>query len=109
MWMSRESGKQLWYSPVCPHYQKAHARELNVRLQEQFTTEWKHVTRYPPLSAKVAGKYSWKTNMFQLAQVMWCLITHCQPPDGPVPELVSLQPQGSDEASDNDQTKTKAG
>jgi hypothetical protein len=41
--------------------------------------------------------------MFQLAQVMWCLITHCQPPDGPVPELVSVQPQGSDEASDDDQ------
>lgn len=45
--------------------------------------------------------------MWALAQVMWCLITHCQPPTGPVPELVSVQPPDPDEEPDIGQASKK--
>ncbi|KAL2261801.1 hypothetical protein VTK26DRAFT_3275 [Humicola hyalothermophila] len=73
MWDARINGKHSWFSP------------------EQFSTEWDYIPGAPTTRAKVAGKYSWKTNMWQLAQVMWCLITHFEPPDGPFPQQVDAQ------------------
>ncbi|EAQ84581.1 predicted protein [Chaetomium globosum CBS 148.51] len=57
---------------------------------EQFTGEWDHIpisqgpgTTYPP--PRVAGNFSWKTNLFQMGAVMACLITQCYVPTPPWP------------------------
>ncbi|KAK3346135.1 kinase-like domain-containing protein [Lasiosphaeria hispida] len=66
MWNSRYFGKAGWLTP------------------EQFTAEWNWVDILPD-GAKVAGQYGWKTNLWSMGMVMWCLMTHCAPPDGPYP------------------------
>jgi len=40
----------------------------------------------------VAGVYTWKTNLWGIANVMWSLITQHEPPDMPIPELVTAEP-----------------
>ncbi|KAK4443351.1 hypothetical protein QBC34DRAFT_443402 [Podospora aff. communis PSN243] len=64
---------------------------------EQFSTEWEHLTANtfqnadaPPVgnATQVAGQYDWRTNLYGIGMVMWCLITQSMPPVGPVPEQV---------------------
>ncbi|KAK0702993.1 kinase-like domain-containing protein [Lasiosphaeria miniovina] len=69
MWDFRRRGKDGWLTP------------------EQFSTEWNYVKSHPS-GARIAGQYTWKTNLWQLGQVMWCLISHRVPPSGPIPENV---------------------
>ncbi|KAK4443694.1 hypothetical protein QBC34DRAFT_416572 [Podospora aff. communis PSN243] len=51
---------------------------------EQFTEEWDMVTRLPmdapPPRIRIAGNYSWKTNLYNIGTIMWCLITRFEPP-----------------------------
>ncbi|KAK0725075.1 kinase-like domain-containing protein [Lasiosphaeris hirsuta] len=70
IWTSIWWGKNAWQTP------------------EQFTTEWDWVELLPH-GARVAGQYSWKTNLWGMGLIMWCLITHCVPPYGPLPEAFS--------------------
>ncbi|KAK3335225.1 kinase-like domain-containing protein [Cercophora scortea] len=45
---------------------------------EQFTREWDFVTYIPAIMdppARVAGQFTWKTNLYQLGYTMWMLIT----------------------------------
>lgn len=91
----RSRGKVHWHTPVRPPVPPppsplppppsfpSHPDPFSVH-QEQFSSEWEY--HYPlPVDAAVAGNYSWKTNLWQMAQVMWCLITQYQPPVGPIP------------------------
>ncbi|KAK3382176.1 kinase-like domain-containing protein [Lasiosphaeria ovina] len=61
IWKTRERGKELYYTP------------------EQFTSEWDHVETLPadlqPTGARIAGNYTWKTNLFQVGMIMWSMIT----------------------------------
>ncbi|KAK4148579.1 kinase-like domain-containing protein [Chaetomidium leptoderma] len=57
--------------------------KFNFFTPEQFTQEWDWVTDCPNTlndpKARVAGKYSWKINLFQCALTMICVITFCMP------------------------------
>ncbi|KAK0654785.1 kinase-like domain-containing protein [Cercophora newfieldiana] len=70
-WSARQIGKPGWRAP------------------EQFSPEWFHIDGPAPPGApyRVAGNYDWHTNLWSIGMVMWCLITGCLPPDGPMPEL----------------------
>ncbi|KAH8904774.1 kinase-like protein [Coniochaeta sp. PMI_546] len=61
MWAARRRGKFTIYTP------------------EQFTEEWDYVRRTPfsehGVQKATAGNYHWWTNLYQVAQVMWQLIT----------------------------------
>ncbi|KAB5545793.1 kinase-like domain-containing protein [Coniochaeta sp. 2T2.1] len=63
MWGSRRAGKTRYLTP------------------EQFTEEWDYIKGAPvdeaadPNVADTAGNYSWWTNLYQVGQVMWQLIT----------------------------------
>ncbi|KAK4443352.1 kinase-like domain-containing protein [Podospora aff. communis PSN243] len=60
----RRSGKRSYYTP------------------EQFTSEWDFIgdELVPPANTSVAGQYNWRTNLWQVGQAMWSLITHHYPP-----------------------------
>lgn len=45
----------------------------------------------PGPQARIAGKYTWKTNLWGIGLVMWCLITRCEPPTGPKPRQVDAK------------------
>ncbi|KAK0655147.1 hypothetical protein B0T16DRAFT_5609 [Cercophora newfieldiana] len=68
MWSSRLRGKPriYWLTP------------------EQFSQEWDRISHHPrdapPPGVRVAGNYSWKTNLYAIGQIMWCLITRFEPP-----------------------------
>ncbi|KAK3346136.1 kinase-like domain-containing protein [Lasiosphaeria hispida] len=75
LWESRLMGKDEWLTP------------------EQFTSEWDYVRISPKNAtepANIAANYSWKTNLYGIAMVMWCLITRRSPPDGPCPEEMDI-------------------
>lgn len=64
MWQTRQCGKVHIYTP------------------EQFAEEWDYVHGAPiyhpePTERDPAGNYHWWTNMYQVAQVMWQLVTLC--------------------------------
>ena len=60
--------------------------------QEQFSSEWEYVDVIPGDDAKVAGRYDWRTNLWGVGMVMWCLITRRHPPDAPIPKQVAIEP-----------------
>ncbi|KAK3295083.1 uncharacterized protein B0H64DRAFT_344810, partial [Chaetomium fimeti] len=81
---------------------------------EQFSAEWDYIpwneipaTTYP--RPRVAGNFTWKTNLFQMGAVMACLITKCYPPAPPRPGRLiipgrDLDPSYySDAPDDNDE------
>jgi hypothetical protein len=73
MWALRKVGKVDIYTP------------------EQFTEEWDHVEKAPiampdAMSKTTAGNYHWWTNLYQVGQVMWQLITLCRLEFPPYPE-----------------------
>ncbi|KAK3295081.1 uncharacterized protein B0H64DRAFT_362906 [Chaetomium fimeti] len=89
MWTWREQGKSSFCTP------------------EQFTAEWDWVKNYPdeevpiteedanngilpPAPMEVAGKYSWKTNLYQLALSMVCAITLHLPALPPFPGQIEV-------------------
>ncbi|KAK0633781.1 kinase-like domain-containing protein [Immersiella caudata] len=51
---------------------------------EQFSQEWDTVSRLPldapPPRVRIAGNYSWKTNLYAIGTIMWCLVTRFEPP-----------------------------
>ncbi|KAH6617373.1 hypothetical protein F5144DRAFT_624109 [Chaetomium tenue] len=64
---------------------------------EQFTQEWDYVPydRTPWMMEelpRVAGNYSWKTNLFQMGLVMLSLITKHSPPKPPLPQRIYIPP-----------------
>ncbi|KAH8891700.1 hypothetical protein GQ53DRAFT_841543 [Thozetella sp. PMI_491] len=62
-------------------------------LPEQFTEEWDYVKTLPHFQAcEVAGNFSWRSNVYHLGLMLWCLITGCYPPRGPIdPQVVSAE------------------
>lgn len=61
-------------------------------LPEQFTEEWDYITGFlpaeetdPEKKSSIAGKYSYKTNLYHVGLVMWGLITLRKLPFSPVP------------------------
>lgn len=42
---------------------------LTQRCKEQFTEEWDWVVRVPTSKHRIAGKYGWWTNVFQVGRV----------------------------------------
>ncbi|KAK0735165.1 hypothetical protein B0T26DRAFT_671343 [Lasiosphaeria miniovina] len=71
IWNTRMRGKELYYTP------------------EQFTSEWDHVETLPaglqPAGARIAGNYTWKTNLFQVGMnpprpLAWALDDEDQQP-----------------------------
>ncbi|OIW26993.1 hypothetical protein CONLIGDRAFT_494166 [Coniochaeta ligniaria NRRL 30616] len=84
MWGTRKIGKFHIYTP------------------EQFTPEWDYITGAPiaePDGDKgTAGNYHWWTNMYQVAQVMWQLITLHSIECPPVAEAYTINlPDGTTE------------
>ncbi|KAK3950105.1 hypothetical protein QBC32DRAFT_399746 [Pseudoneurospora amorphoporcata] len=76
MWGSRYCGKPSagWLAP------------------EQFHPEWDYI-KYTPLTAvnihpNIAGNYTWKTNLYWVGQIMWCLVTLHKPSRMPFPYWV---------------------
>lgn len=67
-------------------------RVLTTLPQEQFSSEWEYVDVIPGDDAKVAGRYDWRTNLWGVGMVMWCLITRRHPPDAPIPKQVAIEP-----------------
>ncbi|EAQ84579.1 predicted protein [Chaetomium globosum CBS 148.51] len=64
---------------------------------EQFTQEWDYVPydRTPWMMEelpRVAGNYSWKTNLFQMGLVMLSLITKHSPARPPLPQRIYIPP-----------------
>jgi len=58
---------------------------------EQFTSEWDYISSdIVPDRTRIAGKYSWKTNLWHVGCIMWSMITHKYLPRGPVPEEVDM-------------------
>ncbi|KAK4222430.1 kinase-like domain-containing protein, partial [Podospora fimiseda] len=73
LWWLRTDGKLQHYAP------------------EQFTEEWDFVDQLPdPNVHKTAGKFSWKTNLYQVALIMVALITGFLPQYPPVPKFKTL-------------------
>ncbi|KAK3392759.1 hypothetical protein B0H63DRAFT_515976 [Podospora didyma] len=61
---------------------------------EQFTEEWDYIPRVPlemNPPAQVAGKYSWKTNLYQMGCIMGNLITTCMTFLPPKPTIIQNQ------------------
>jgi hypothetical protein len=84
MWESRRLGKLHIYTP------------------EQFAEEWDYIKEAPiyhldSTERETAGNYHWWTNMYQVAQVMWQLITLCYLEWPPVlEEYYETLPDGSE-------------
>ncbi|KAK0615075.1 hypothetical protein B0T17DRAFT_619897 [Bombardia bombarda] len=57
LWNCRRTGKEGWYTP------------------EQFSEEWNNFDQLPTDRHHTAGRYGWKSNLYQLAQVMMCIAT----------------------------------
>ena len=57
--------------------------------QEQFHPEWDYINSLPvkekSFTPEVAGQFSWKTNLYWIAQAMWCFITLHKPSRMPYP------------------------
>ncbi|KAK3689432.1 hypothetical protein B0T22DRAFT_378420 [Podospora appendiculata] len=70
---------------------------LNMTRKEQFTDEWDYINSTPLASRTLtAGNFSWWTNLYQVALVMWQCIAQCHIEQPPVLEKVPLTfPDGS--------------
>ncbi|KAK3997936.1 kinase-like domain-containing protein [Cladorrhinum sp. PSN332] len=79
IWATRRSGKYHIYPP------------------EQHTIEWDYIDELPNLRiSETAGNYNWWTNLYQVALVMWKLITLCEYEYPPViEELAIMQTDGT--------------
>ncbi|KAK4159072.1 hypothetical protein QBC43DRAFT_362721 [Cladorrhinum sp. PSN259] len=79
VWATRTSGKYHIYPP------------------EQHTIEWDYLHSLPNLKvSETAGNYNWWTNLYQVALVMWKLVTLCEYEYPPViEELAIMQPDGT--------------
>ncbi|KAK3497442.1 uncharacterized protein B0T23DRAFT_438332 [Neurospora hispaniola] len=77
MWGSRFCGKPGagWLSP------------------EQFHPEWDYIKYTPSTTVNftptIAGNYTWKTNLYWIGQVMWCLVTLHKPSRMPFPYWIT--------------------
>jgi len=72
-WHRRGAGKRAYYTP------------------EVFTEEWDYVHDFPHTMkppALVAGNLTYKTNLYQLGQTMWNIITLRESPECPVPHVM---------------------
>ncbi|KAK3319613.1 kinase-like domain-containing protein [Cercophora scortea] len=72
MWLYRKCGKRGgYYAP------------------EQFHPEWNYIHGLPSMETRftptVAGRYSWKTNLYWVGLIMWSLVTLHRPPRAPHP------------------------
>ncbi|KAK3305278.1 uncharacterized protein B0T15DRAFT_531814 [Chaetomium strumarium] len=97
MWQFRDRSKTFYTTPVstllCPEGLGLLLQLLTT--QEQFTEEWNWVDTFPRAARfdgvrKTAGKYSYKTNLYQMALVMSSFITLCFPPVPPTPGKVKV-------------------
>ena len=91
LWALRRQGKLGYRSPVRIQCFPRPVPSTNVVLtltplfalfvQEQFTREWEDILDSPDAqNARVAGQYSWKSNLWQLAMVsspFYCLPIQC--------------------------------
>ncbi|KAK4223468.1 hypothetical protein QBC38DRAFT_516766 [Podospora fimiseda] len=77
-------------------------------MPEQFTEEWENIKQTPATaintSKDTAGNYSWRSNLFQVALIMACVITGATPQHPPRPTRVNLKincpgPRHGDEIS----------
>lgn len=91
-------GKEKYYLPVSArsHLYSQVTPSLSTYMeQEQFTKEWDQVN-YEPYSEGftvpiangrgTAGAYTEQSNIWSIAQLMWCCITLCEPTVPPQPE-----------------------
>ncbi|KAK3312779.1 hypothetical protein B0H66DRAFT_504724, partial [Apodospora peruviana] len=64
---------------------------------EQFSEEWDYVNSTPQAAyQQTAGNYSWWTNLYQIALVMWSAITLCHVEYPPVAEEFNIDhPEGT--------------
>ncbi|KAL1844203.1 hypothetical protein VTJ49DRAFT_3859 [Mycothermus thermophilus] len=78
---------------------------------EQFTEEWDffwpgHAPDNPWGSGKrpkIAGQYSWRSNLFQMGLTMLVLITQSDPPSPPYPARAWVPRMGPNDADDDDE------
>ncbi|KAK4653268.1 hypothetical protein QC762_511883 [Podospora pseudocomata] len=73
-WNSRGTGKQAVYTP------------------EQFSEEWDYINGNPrTIKSETAGKSNWWTNLYQIALVIWQMVSLCHAELPPSPEKITIK------------------
>ncbi|VBB81436.1 Putative protein of unknown function [Podospora comata] len=73
-WNSRGRGKQSAYTP------------------EQFSEEWDYINGNPrTIKSDTAGNFNWWTNLYQIALVIWQMVSLCHAELSPSPEKITIK------------------